>query len=164
MRQLSALADFHPSLIGSLSVNGVTACGAPIDSLGFREVLMIVMANAVVGSNPGQVQFALQESASLTGTSTAWSTIGNGQISGTMTLTIALASGTSPVISMAKLGERCMDGIRQRYFRILATNQGTSGLGVRIAAGVLLDRPQDTIYVANALTQSTGTDSWNLAI
>ncbi len=68
MRDYTSILDFHPSLIGSISVNAITSVGAPIDTLGFKDVLAILMTSAVVGSNPGLLLVKVQESASPTGT------------------------------------------------------------------------------------------------
>lgn len=164
MRTLSQIMDFNASVIGSLSVNGVTACGAPIDTLGFKEVLVHLIANAVVGSNPSYVTFNLQECAIISGTSTAWSNINNGQLMGTCVATIPFLSGTDPRPTNGMMYERLQDGNRLRYLRLLATCSGTSGLGIRFTGAILLGTPMDSAYVTNGAIQPTGADSFYLAI
>lgn len=162
MRDYASTLDFHPSIMGSLSVNAITSVGAPIDTLGFKDVLAILISNSVVGSNPGLLLVKVQESATPTGTN--WTDITNGQVNGSYTLTVTYASGTDPAFHMAKSYERLQDTNRLRYIRMLAVNNGTSGLGIRFSGGFLLGRPSDSIYVAGATTQNTGNSQFGLAV
>jgi len=164
MRTLSQIMDFNADVIGTMSTNGTTACGVPVDTLGFKEVLAVIMANSVVGSNPNYMTFDLQECATLSGTGTAWSTIQNGQLMGTCTGTIPFLSGTDPRPANLMMYERLQDGTRLRYLRLRATFSGTTGCAVRFAGGLLLGTPMDTLYVTNASPQATGPDNFNLAI
>ncbi len=161
MRTVDATRDLHPSLIGSLSVNAITAVGASVDTLGFSNVLAFVMASAVVGSNPGLLLLKVQESATPTGTN--WTDITNGALNGSFTLSLTWATGTDPAPRMARSFERLNDANRLRYIRLLAVNNGTSGLGVRYAGGFLLGHPDDTLYVANAQTQATGNSQFSVS-
>ncbi len=159
MRNYDAILDLHPCLIGSISTIGGTAAGAPIDTLGFKDVFAILTAGACFGSGTGAtvtLSVKMQESASLTGTGTAWADIANGQFSGTFAFSSLSFTGTDPAMQMGKKYERLQDGTRLRYIRALATLAGTVGLGPKFAVSFLLGRPNDTNYVANAVTQATG--------
>ncbi len=165
MRSLNSVMDWNASLVGSMSINGMTACGAPVDTLGFKEVLALLIANApIVGTatNIGTIQFNLQESATLNGTGTAWSNINNGQISGTCVATIPFLSGTAFTPCNNMIYERLQDGVRLRYIRLLATMTGTTAFNIRLAGGLLLGTPQDTLYVTNAVVQNTGTTEFTI--
>lgn len=159
MRNYDSVMDFHPSLIGSFSAIAGTYIGAPVDSLGFKDVIALLTAGAVVGSGTGSTVTAaikIQESSLVTGTGTAWTDIANGAINGTMAFTTLTFTGTDPGLQMGVKYEHVMDGTRLRYLRAHCTINGTVGLGPKISVGFLFGRPNDTYYVKNAATQGTG--------
>lgn len=165
MRSLNSVFDWNGSIVGSMAINGMTACGAPIDTIGFKEVMMLIVANApIVGTNGNvaTMQFNIQESALLTGTGTAWANINNGQVSGTCVCTIPFLSGSNFSPNNNLVYERLQDGTRLRYLRILATMTGTSSFNVRFTGGLLLGTPYDSALVTNAVVQNTGTTEYTI--
>ena len=163
MRNLDGTLEFRPSLIGSLSVTGATAVGAPIDTIGFADVLATLISSAVVGSNALSLAVKFQESASATGTGANWTDIANGDYSGTFAFDTISYTGTDPALSKGIAYERLMS-YRSRYIRAHATVTGTSGLGIRFSVGCLLGRPVDTLYVTNASSMGTGNVEYSRAI
>ena len=167
MRSLNNVLDLNASIIGSMYTNGATACGAPVDTLGFKEVLAVLIANSIAAGtngNIGTIQFNLQEASSASATGTAWSNINNGQISGTCVATIPFASGTAYTPCNNMIYERVGDGIRLRYVRLLATLSGTTSFGIRFAGAILTGTPMDTNYVTNATVQATGNTDFTATI
>ena len=165
MRTLSQIMDWNASLIGSMSLNGGTACGAPVDTLGFKEVMAHIIANCIVAGtngNVGTIQFNLQEASSASATGTAWSNINNGQIMGTCVCTIPFASGTAYTPCNVIMYERLQDGTRLRYLRLLATLVSTNPLAIRYAGGLNLGTPMDTAYVTNGVVQNTGNTDFTI--
>lgn len=167
MRDRESMVEVRPSLIGTLSTIGGTAVGIPVDTLGFKEVLGILVAGAVAGSTGSTVNLAIkvQESASPAGTGAGWSDITNGAIcAGSFNFTTLifggdLAGGTTTgtwlPYQMDKQSEKVCDGRRLRYIRAHATLSGTVGIGPKFAATFVLGRPIDTLYAANAVTMAS---------
>ena len=167
MRNLNSIIDLNASIIGSMYTSGATALGAPIDTLGFKEVLAILIANSIAAGtngNVGTIQINLQESATITGTGTAWSNINNGQVMGTCVMTIPFASGTAYTPCNNMMYERLQDGTRLRYVRLMATLSGTTSFGIRFAGGIMLGTPYDSGLVTNAVVQATGTTEFTTGI
>lgn len=157
MRNLDGIFDFKPSLIGSLSY-GLTAVGAPVDTLGFREVMALLVMGAVSGTadNQGTLNVKIQESATATGTGSHWTDVTDGDYNGTWAFTtIAVAAGTYENIVMEKQYERMGAG-RKRYIRAHATVAGTDSINVRYCVSFLLGKPNDTLYISSATTHATG--------
>ncbi len=159
MRNYDGVMDFKASLVGSFSAIAGTYIGAPVDSLGFKDVIALLCAGAVVGSGTGStitVSVKVQESALVTGTGSAWTDIANGAINGTMAFSAITITGTDPGLFQAVKYERVQDGLRLRYLRAHCTIAGTVGLGPKLSVGFLFGRPADTYYVKNAATTGTG--------
>lgn len=163
MRNYDSILDLHPSMIGTISTIGGTAVGAPVDTLGFADVLAVLCAGAVAGSGAGALatlSIKIQESASATGTN--WTDITDGAVhAGSFDFDDVSFTGTSPVLVMEKQYEHLGLG-RMRYIRAHATLAGTVGLGPKFCVAFLLGRPQDTLYIANAETQATGNPEFTL--
>jgi hypothetical protein len=163
MRNRDAELELRPSLIGVLgAVIGATAVGAPVDTLGFKELLGVLTAGAIEGSAGAGVfvDVKLQEGASLTGTGALWTDIADGAINGTAAFTqISLGHGvdvgTWIPYGAGKLYEQLGLG-RERYIRAHATLTGTVGLSPKVSCSFLLGRPSDTLYVGNAVSFSSG--------
>ena len=161
MRNYDALMDVHPTLIGSIDTTSAkTAVGAPIDTLGFKDMMATLVLGAASGTTTatGTLAVKLQESASATGTGGAWTDITDGAITGTLAFTTLTVTGTDPSMQMGKLYERLQEGTRARYIRAHATAGGTSGLGMKYCVQILLGRPNDTLYISDAVTQGTGNE------
>lgn len=166
MRNYNSIFEVRPSLIGTLSTIGATATGAPIDTLGFQDVLAVLCAGAIAGSSGSTVILAVkvQESASATGTN--WTDITNeATTQGSFNLTALtfggdIAGGTTTGTwlgyQMGKKYARLSDPNRLRYIRAHATLTGTVGLGPKFTATFLLGRPVDTLYSANAVLVNSG--------
>lgn len=157
MRNYDGMLELRPSLIGTLSY-GLTAVGVPVDTLGFRDVMAVLVAGSVQGTdaNQGTLAVKIQESASITGTGAGWVDIDNGDYNGTFEFdSIAIVAGTNEVLHMGKQYER-LGGNRSRYIRAHATIAGTDSISCKFSVAFLLGRPNDTLYINDAVTISTG--------
>lgn len=164
MRQYSDIMEYRPSLIGTISTIGGTAVGIPVDCLGFSDALAILTAGALVGSTGSTVTLAvkLQESATPTGTGANWTDITDGAVHAgswdfdDITFGGNLAGGdTTGTWQPYQTGKQYdyvggRDYKRKRYIRAHATLAGTVGLGPKFSVGILLGRPNDTLYINNA--------------
>lgn len=160
MRNLEDTLELRPSLCGTICAAGKTAIGAPIDTIGFGNVLAILVAGAASGTsaNAATLSVKFQESASATGTGTDWADISNGEINGTLAFANqAFFIGTDQTLRMEKIFEKISDGTRKRYIRAHATLAGTDGAHVKYSVAVLLGACVDTTqYITNAVTFPTG--------
>ena len=168
MRSYAGMFEFTPSLMGSMSVIGGTAIGAPIDRFGFADCLGIVCAGGLQGSTGATVTLAVkvQESAVPEGTGALWSDITNEATSlgsfsfSDIVLGDSIAGGTTTATwipyETVKKYARLTDGNRKRYLRMHATLSGTVGLGPKICAGFLLGRSNDTAYIVDPVVQGSG--------
>lgn len=163
MRNMDGLLAVRPSLVGTISTIGGTAVGIPIDTIGFADVLGILVAGAVAGSTGSTVYLdvKVQESASATGTGANWSDIKDGAYNGTFSFSQVSfganlaggdTTGTWQPYKVGKEYERLADGVRKRYIRAHATLSGTVGIGPKFTVTFLLGRPNDTAYITNATT------------
>ena len=156
---------FHvvPSLIGTLSTIGGTAIGAPVNVLGFSDVLAILTAGAIQGSSGATVNLVVkvQESATAAGTGGGWTDITNEAVSqgsfnfATMTFGDELAGGTTtgtwlPYESLKKYA-KLSDGNRKQWIRAHATLTGTVGIGPKLSVVFLLGKPNDSYYISSAV-------------
>ena len=162
MRRSTAVYEVRPANIGTIAY-GLTAVGAPIDTLGFADVLAtLVCGPALAGTatNTGSLSIKFQESASTTGTGSSWTDITNGVVNGSFKLTdVAVIAGTT-FLAMGKMYERLSDANRKRYIRCHATLAGTD-MGTLVTlpycVTVLLGSPVDTEeYVTSAASHPTG--------
>ena len=156
----------YPSLIGTMSVIGGTAVGAPVDCLGFKDVLGVLVAGALQGSTGSTVNLAVKVQESATPTGTNWTDITNEAVSQgsfnftTLTFGDSIAGGTTtgtwiPYESVKKYG-RLSDGNRLRYIRAHATLSGTVGLGPKFTALFMLGRPDDSAIISAAVVVPSG--------
>lgn len=157
MRDTYSGLKLVPTLIGTLSSGSGTALGAPVDTLGFADVLAMVILGAVAGTdaNTADIVVKVQESASITGTGALWTDITDGAINGSYKFDSVQVTATSPIMYMAKKYERLQIG-RSRYIRAHATISGTDACNPKICVSFLLGRPADSLYGAQGATQSTG--------
>jgi hypothetical protein len=165
MRDYKTMMDLHPSLIGTMSVIGATAVGAPVDTLGFKDVLATLVAGAVFGSGTGStitLAVKIQECATAAGTGALWADITNGAINNTFAFTTMTFTGTDPTMKQEAKYERLIDANRLRFLRAHATLAGTVGLGPKFAVSFLLGRPDDTLYVVSPSTQSTSNGEFTI--
>lgn len=163
MRNYDGLFEFRASLIGTLSTILGTAVGAPIDTIGFKDCLAVLVAGAIQGSSGSTVGLAvkMQESASPTGTGAGWTDITNGGYhNGSWDFdTITFSTDTTGTFYPARTQEqyeRLSDGVRLRYIRAHATLTGTVGLGPKFSVILGLGRNYDSSLMASAVTQPTG--------
>jgi hypothetical protein len=160
MRSYASMFELRPSLIGTISTIGGTALGAPVDTQGFADVLATLVAGAVYGSGTGStitLAIKVQESASLTGTGSAWSDITDGAImAGSFDFDTITITGTDFGMYQQQQFERMSDGNRKRYLRAHATLAGTVGLGPKFAVSFLLGRAVSSIYAYGGTTIGTG--------
>ena len=163
MRNLDGLIEFRPSLIGVISTIGATAIGAPIDTMGFKDCLGVLVAGAIQGSTGATQTLAVkvQESDTPTGIGTAWTDITNGAThAGSWdfdTLTWATTTtGTMYDPKAQEQYERLGDGVRKRYIRAHATLAGTAGLGPKFTVIFGFGRHYDSALTVSAVTQATG--------
>ncbi len=148
-----------PSLIGTISVIGGTAVGAPIDRTGFADVLGVLCAGAIQGSTGSTVTLTVkvQESNDPVATGAAWTDITNEAVTqgsfkfSTLTFGDELAGGTTTgtwlPYEVDKKYARLSDGNRKRYIRAHATLAGTVGLGPKFSVVFLLGKPSDSYWV-----------------
>lgn len=166
MRNYTHVVDIRPSLIGTISTIGATATGAPIDTLGFYDVMASLVAGAVAGSTGSTVSLAIKIQESATPTGTNWTDITNEAMTqGSFALTTMvfgndIAGGTTtgtwiPYQSTRKYGKMA-DGNRLRYIRAHATLSGTVGIGPKFAVSFILGHSDDTAYISSALTIGSG--------
>lgn len=157
MRGYDGSLELRPSLIGTLSV-GLTAVGAPVDTLGFSDVLAVLIAGSVYGTNGnvGYLDVKIQESATATGTGANWSDITDGAVhAGSFDFDqMTFAANTNPNIQMAKQYDHLGLG-RKRYIRAHATVSGTDSCSPKLSVAFLLGRPTDTLYINNAVLASS---------
>lgn len=168
MKDYVSKLDVRPSLIGTLSTIGGTAVGAPIDCLGFSDVMGIVVAGAIQGSTGSTVTLSVkvQESAVPAGTGANWTDITNEAVSqgsfsfSALTFGDELAGGTTtgtwlPYETVKKYA-KLSDGNRRRYIRAHATLSGTVGLGPKLSVVFIMGKPNDSYYVSSAVVQPSG--------
>jgi len=156
MRNYDGLLELRPSLIGTISDIGATAVGIPIDCIGFRDVLAILTAGALEGSDGAGVflDIKVQESASAEGTN--WTDITDGAHHvgsfdfDQLAIGHGIDAGTWIPYQTGKEYELVTGQERLRYIRAHATLSGTVGLGPKLSVAFLLGRPSDTLYVGNA--------------
>lgn len=156
MRGLDGILDLRASLVGTITA-GKTAVGAPIDTMGFKDVLAVLVCGAAYGTDANVVtlDIKIQESASPTGTGAAWSDIDNGSVNGTFSIGTITLEGTNQGPQFGKAYEHL--GLnRSRYIRAHATLAGTAGLSPKFSVGFLLGRPDDTLYIADGSQVGTG--------
>ena len=166
MRNHNSVFEVRPSLIGTLSTINATAIGAPIDTIGFADVLATLVAGAIAGSTGATVNLAIKVQESATATGTNWTDITNEAVSQgsfnftTLTFGGDIAGGTTTGTwlgyQMGKKYARLSDANRLRYIRAHATLTGTVGLGPKFAVSFLLGRPDDTLYANNAVLVGSG--------
>jgi len=168
MRNYDECFELRPSLIGTIGVISATAVGNPVDTIGFKDALAILIAGSLQGSTGATVSLAIkiQESASATGTGADWTDITDGAFHNgswdfdTLTFGDELAGGTTTATWLPtetqKQYERLGDGVRKRYIRAHATLTGTVGLGPRYTVAFLLGRNYDSSNVVDAVVQPTG--------
>lgn len=164
MREYSGMYELRPSICGEMaSAASATAIGAPVDTMGFADVLAILTMGGVAGTeaNSNTVSVKIQESSSPTTIGTTWTDIGDGAISGTFAIASQLIASTNPLLYMGKKYERLSDGKRKRYIRAHATIVGTAGTTVKISAAFLLGRPIDTLYINNAVSAASGNSEFS---
>lgn len=168
MNDLSNSINVVPALIGTMSVIGGTAVGAPINCLGFQGLLGIATVGGLQGSTGSTVNVAIkwQESTSPTGTGALWTDITNEAVSqgsfafSTITIGDNVAGGTTTGTWIAyesvKKYCRLSDGNRKQWVRPHATLSGTVGLGPKIAVIALMEKPVDSYYVSEAVVVASG--------
>lgn len=158
MRSYADTLDLRPSLIGTICA-ATTAVGAPIDTIGFADVLATLVLGAVYGSGTGataSLTIKIQESATATGTGALWSDITDGAVhAGSFDFDAVSINGTDPAMQKQTQYEH-LGGGRLRYIRAHATMAGTAGVMPKYCVSFLLGRPSDTLYVAKATSQATG--------
>ena len=167
MRSYSDTLAYRASLIGSVNA-ALTAIGAPVDTIGFSDVMAIISAAAVVGSNTSYLDCKIQECATLTGTGGAWTDITDGVPCGSFAFGTMTFAGTDPAVAAQKVYAHvgAADANRKRYIRPLATCSGTVGVGIKFSINFLLGRAQQSGYIVADKTASTygtgNTDTtWN---
>jgi hypothetical protein len=168
MRNLEDTSVFRPALMGTISTTGATAIGAPIDTMGFAQVLAFLMCSAVAASDPSTsnplgLAVKWQEAASPTSTGALWLDITNGAVSaGSFVMSTLTIEGTEPSFQFDQQSEILMgkDTNRLRYIRCHATVTGTTGVGIRFAVGTLLHRPVSSNYITSATTLGTGNSQY----
>lgn len=166
MRNLDGLLELRPSLIGSLSV-GLTSVGAPVDTMGFADVLAVLVAGAASGTNgqTGWLDVKIQESATAAGTGALWADIDDGALNGTFEFDqMTFLANTNPTIQMAKQYENVSTSGRKRFIRAHATVTGTDSCNVRYSVAMLLGRPNDTLYINNAVEANTTNVEYSLGL
>lgn len=158
MRQYSDMLELRSSLVGTMACDS-TAVGATVDTLGFADVLAVLIAGAVSGTdtNYAGLDVKIQESATPTGTGANWTDISDGDVNGSFDFdTMGFYAGTNGGIQQQKVYERLTGSVRKRYIRAHATIAGTDGAHVKLACHFLLGRPVDTLYINGGTTQATG--------
>jgi len=164
MRNYDGVFEYRPSLIGTIGVIAATAVGIPVDCMGFKDALGLLTAGAVQGSTGSTITLAIkvQESASATGTN--WTDITNGAVHNgswdfdNVQFGHNLAGGdTTGTWQTYKTGKSYdhtagRDPNRLRYIRAHATLTGTVGIGPKFCVGFLLGRPNDTLYINDAVS------------
>jgi len=159
MQDLQNVFDYRATLLGSIYV-GETAVGAPVDTLGFSQVLALLTSGCVGGTDGAYTLLSvkIQESATATAIGTGWTDIDDGQVNGTMEFAdVGHQAGTNDVIDNQSIYEKVGDGVRKRYVRAHASLAGTAGGQPRYSVGILLGAPMDTIhYIQSPTSQATG--------
>lgn len=165
MRNLDGILDLRASLVGSIAV-GATAVGAPIDTLGFKDVLAVLIAGAGLfgtATNTGTLTVKIQESATTAGTGALWSDITDGAVNGSFKFTDIAVAGTNGGPYMGSRYEHLGLG-RSRYIRAHVTMAGTAPLGPKFSVGFLLGRPDDSLYITNGSQVGTGNSQYTQSV
>lgn len=168
MRPISDVAEFKTALAGMVmatAATGQTAVGAPIDTLGFSDVMAVLSIGYCTGTNAatGTVNVKFQEADDLDDVTTEWSDIQDGTINGTMAFVAAAVLGNTTFLYQQKLYER-LDGAsvagvgRKRYIRPVATVAVTANniIQMPITVGVLLGLASNSENIGVATTVGTG--------
>jgi len=166
MRSYADLLDLRPSLIGTIYVSK-TAIGAPVDTIGFSDVLAVLIVGACFGTggNAGVLSVKFQECATMTGTGALWSDITPGAVNATFSMAdISIADATSPIMYMGTKYEHigASDANRKRYIRAHATMTGTDACNPKFSVGFLLGRAVNSDYIAKAVQMGTGNSQFTL--
>lgn len=158
MRNLDGIFEWRPSLIGSIAI-AATACGAPVKTIGFQEVLALLIVGAISGTadTHGVLSVTIEESATATGTGASWTTI-----SGMTFDDIAFDTGTDANLRMGKQYSLLADGTRKTWIRAKASLAGTAATGAKYSVGFLLGKPIDTLYITDAATQPTNNNQFTI--
>lgn len=175
MRDRYSTSEVYCAAAGVLHNSGSTArtqIGAPIDTLGFKDMLAVLTIPGVIAGSGTDLAVGcyakFQEAGSATGTTTAWADITNGAFTGTCQMTtVSGAVGSAALMSVstfkvAKMYERLNDGVRKRFIRAVVYASGGAGVNAHIpySVSVILGRPENTsLYVVNPGTISTNAES-----
>lgn len=147
-----------PSLFGSLSVTGVTACGNSIDSRGFKGLLATLVCGAAASSSglcSGLVEVKIQEAETLGAAGASWTDITDGVINGSFKFSTAMITASGPTLYIKDMYERLDSDSRKRYLRAHATITATSGIGIRYTCNLILCDPEDTLYAVQPTSYAT---------
>lgn len=148
------------ALYSSGTVGG-SDCGFPIDTRGFNAIMAVLSAGVPNGTAGDGilVNVKFQESATINGTGTAWSDIGDGKLNGTMSLSSQLLMGTT-IMGNDKAYERLDDANRKRYIRANPYITGSAGVSLTpVGVSLLLLGAGDTYYI-NADATAAITDTY----
>ena len=160
--QVKVLVGYSGALSSTGAAGGVTDKGCAIDTRGFKEVMAVLTCGQANGTAGNGIKAAvlIEESAVIDGTTTAWSTIANGKINGTMSLSGQLVMGTT-IFAVDKAYERLDDVNRKRYIRAAVQVVGTAGLSIcPVGVDIILGGADDTNYINSEATKSiTDTNS-----
>jgi hypothetical protein len=166
MRRTSDVMDlrnaFTAVVVGSEGAS-CTSWGATVDTNGFADVLAVITAGATYGTSGAAFDILVQFQESITANG-SFTDITDGQVNGSFQTTIHCLASTAPFVYMAKVYERLQDGTRMRYIRPRISVIGTAASrhGATLSIACLLGRPQNTLYVANAASASSGNSLFGL--
>lgn len=162
MRQWIDVVDYRPMAVGTIGINAGTTISTSVDTFGFTDIYGIITYAAVGGTATAAatVDFKFQQGDSVNGTGSDFADITDGDVMGSMKVTSqTITAPTAPQLASTTFYERLKNDTRKRYLRCIATHTGTSGAEIAYTVGVVLGRPNDTLYIANGTTFGTNTET-----
>jgi hypothetical protein len=155
MRNLIDTMDYRPCIVGTIG-GGIaqTVVGNAIDTIGFSTITVFVTYACIGGTatNVSNMSIRFQE-ADVASTVANFSDITDGQLMGSMKVTVANAVAPSnPYLASTFFSERI--GGRKRYLRPIVTGSN-QGCEFAFTIGALLGKPVDTLYIAKGTTFTT---------
>lgn len=159
------MLDLRSTLIGTLGVAAAgTACGNPVDTMGFADCMVIAQLACAGGTaaNQGYLSVRFQECA-IEGTGASYTDITDavGSIVGSVKLNFPLGIATTyPQLASTSFCFKVNDGTRLRYIRPIASAAGTASMVYVYSISVLLGRPYDSSLIQRACVISSSNDQF----
>ena len=159
------MLDLRSTLIGTLGAAAAgSACGNPVDTMGFADVLVVAQIACAGGTdaNQGYLSVRFQECA-IEGTGANYTDITDavGGVTGSAKVQFPLGiAATYPQLASTSFTFKVNDGTRARYIRPIASVACTAGIEYVYSISVLLGRPYDSALIQRACIISSSIDEF----